>query len=128
MLLITEMEHHADVVPWQLLAEEKGIEIRVVPIDTDRDVLDMEIFESLFAGFSIGLCRPYLKRPWGGNPVADIISQSHAAGAKVLIDAAQAASRENQLRQDGCRFCGHQWTQDVWTHRNWLPIGRFRYC
>ena len=49
-VVITEMEHHADIVPWQLLAEEKGIEIRVVPIDTDRDILDMEFFEASLPG------------------------------------------------------------------------------
>ena len=90
-IVITEMEHHADIVPWQLLAEEKGIEIRVVPIDTERDMLDMEIFSASLPGSRL-VCVVHTSNVLGvANPVADIISQSHDAGAKVLIDAAQAA-------------------------------------
>ena len=90
-IVITEMEHHADIVPWQLLAEEKGIEIRVVPIDTERDILDMEIFSASLPGAHL-VCVVHTSNVLGvANPVADIIAQSHDAGAKVLIDAAQAA-------------------------------------
>ncbi len=90
-IVITEMEHHADIVPWQLLAEEKGIEIRVVPIDTERDILDMDIFSASLPGSSL-VCVVHTSNVLGvANPVADIIAQSHDAGAKVLIDAAQAA-------------------------------------
>ena len=90
-IIITEMEHHADIVPWQLLAEEKGIEIRVVPIDTERDVLDMEIFSASLPGARL-VCVVHTSNVLGvANPVEDIISQSHDSGAKVLIDAAQAA-------------------------------------
>jgi len=90
-IVITEMEHHADIVPWQLLAEEKGIEIRVVPIDTERDMLDMEIFSASLPGSRL-VCVVHTSNVLGvANPVAEIIEQSHNAGAKVLIDAAQAA-------------------------------------
>ena len=90
-ILITEMEHHADIVPWQLLAEEKGIEIRVVPIDTESDTLDMEIFSASLPGARL-VCVVHTSNVLGvANPVDEIISQSHDAGAKVLIDAAQAA-------------------------------------
>ncbi|MDP7329523.1 MAG: SufS family cysteine desulfurase, partial [Candidatus Thalassarchaeaceae archaeon] len=90
-IVITEMEHHADIVPWQLLAEEKGIEIRVVPIDTERDILDMEIFSASLPGARL-VCVVHTSNVLGvANPVADIIAQSHDCGAKVLIDAAQAA-------------------------------------
>ena len=85
------LHHHADIVPWQLLAEEKGIEIRVVPIDTERDILDMDIFSASLPGSSL-VCVVHTSNVLGvANPVADIIAQSHDAGAKVLIDAAQAA-------------------------------------
>ncbi len=90
-IVITEMEHHADIVPWQLLAEEKGIEIRVVPIDIERDILDMEIFSASLPGASL-VCVVHTSNVLGvANPVAEIIAQSHECGAKVLIDAAQAA-------------------------------------
>ena len=111
-VVITEMEHHADIVPWQLLAEEKGIEIRVVPIDTDRDVLDMEIFEASLPGSRL-VCVVHTSNVLGvANPVADIISQSHAAGAKVLIDAAQAAPHERinfaKMGADFVAISGHK--------------------
>ncbi len=90
-VVITEMEHHADIVPWQLLAEEKGIEIRVVPIDTERDTLDMEIFAASLPGTKL-VCVVHTSNVLGvENPIDDIISKSRNAGAKVLIDAAQAA-------------------------------------
>ncbi len=90
-VIITEMEHHADIVPWQLLAEEKGIEIRVVPIDTESDTLDMEIFSASLPGAKL-VCVVHTSNVLGvENPIAEIISQSHKAGSKVLIDAAQAA-------------------------------------
>jgi cysteine desulfurase/selenocysteine lyase len=93
-VVITEMEHHADIVPWQLLAEEKGIEIRVVPIDTERDTLDMEIFSASLPGSRL-VCVVHTSNVLGvANPVAEIISKSHDCGAKVLIDAAQAAPHE----------------------------------
>ncbi len=93
-VVITEMEHHADIVPWQLLAEEKGIEIRVVPIDTESDTLDMEIFSASLPGSRL-VCVVHTSNVLGvANPVAEIISQSHDCGAKVLIDAAQAAPHE----------------------------------
>jgi len=73
------------------LAEEKGIEIRVIPIDTERDILDMEIFSASLPGASL-VCVVHTSNVLGvANPVAEIIAQSHSCGAKVLIDAAQAA-------------------------------------
>ena len=75
-VVITEMEHHADIVPWQLLAEEKGIEIRVVPIDTESDTLDMEIFSASLPGSSL-VCVVHTSNVLGvANPVDEIISKS----------------------------------------------------
>ena len=111
-IVITEMEHHADIVPWQLLAEEKGIEIRVVPIDTERDMLDMEIFSASLPGSRL-VCVVHTSNVLGvANPVADIISQSHDAGAKVLIDAAQAAPHHRidftKMGADFVAISGHK--------------------
>ena len=94
------MEHHADIVPWQLLAEEKGIEIRVIPIDTERDSLDMEIFSASLPGARL-VCVVHTSNVLGvANPIPEIIKKSHDCGAKVLIDAAQAAPHE-RLDFDG---------------------------
>ena len=90
-IVITEMEHHADIVPWQLLAEEKGIEIRVVPIDTSSDTLDMEVFAASLPGARL-VCVVHTSNVLAvENPIASIVEMSHAVGAKVVIDAAQAA-------------------------------------
>lgn len=90
-VLITEMEHHADIVPWQLLAEEKGVEIRVVPVDTETDTLDMAVFHASLPHAKL-VCVVHTSNVLGvENPVAEIIESAHAAGAKVVIDAAQAA-------------------------------------
>ena len=111
-IVITEMEHHADIVPWQLLAEEKGIEIRVVPIDIERDILDMEIFSASLPGSRL-VCVVHTSNVLGvANPVADIISQSHDAGAKVLIDAAHAAPHHRidftEMGADFVAISGHK--------------------
>ena len=111
-IVITEMEHHADIVPWQLLAEEKGIEIRVVPIDTERDILDMEIFSASLPGSRL-VCVVHTSNVLGvANPVAEIIEQSHNAGAKVLIDGAQAAPHHRidftEMGADFVAISGHK--------------------
>jgi len=111
-IVITEMEHHADIVPWQLLAEEKGIEIRVVPIDTERDMLDMEIFSASLPGSRL-VCVVHTSNVLGvANPIADIIAQSHDAGSKVLIDAAQAAPHHRidftEMGADFVAISGHK--------------------
>jgi cysteine desulfurase/selenocysteine lyase len=90
-IIITEMEHHADIVPWQLLAEEQGIEIRVIPIDVEADSLDMGVFEASLPGARL-VCVVHTSNVLGvENPIDLIVQMSHAAGAKVVIDAAQAA-------------------------------------
>ena len=104
-VIITEMEHHAGIVPWQLLAEEKGIEIRVVPVDVESDRLDMEIFEASLPGAAL-VCVVHTSNVLGvANPVEDIVRLSKAAGAKVLIDAAQAAPHQRiDFQSSGADF------------------------
>ncbi len=111
-IVITEMEHHADIVPWQLLAEEKGIEIRVVPIDTEQDTLDMEIFAASLPGSRL-VCVVHTSNVLGvTNPIEEIIEKSHNAGAKVLIDAAQAAPHQrvhfSDMGADFVAISGHK--------------------
>mgnify|MGYP002016201364 CR=1 FL=1 len=111
-VIITEMEHHADIVPWQLLSEEKGIEIRVIPIDTDLDILDMDIFEASLPGAKL-VCVVHTSNVLGvANPIPQIIDMSKIAGAKVLIDAAQAAPHHrlnfSDLGADFVAISGHK--------------------
>ncbi len=96
VVLLTEMEHHADIVPWQLLAEERGIEIRYVPIKTDDGTLDMDAFDATIDEASL-VCVVHTSNVLGtSNPIERIIADSRTrgrggAGAKVLIDCAQGA-------------------------------------
>ena len=87
-IILTEMEHHSDIVPWQMLAEERGIELRYVPVMPDF-TLDMEAFAHALPGSKL-VCVVHTSNVLGvRNPLEDIIAASHDAGAKVLIDAAQ---------------------------------------
>ena len=87
-IVLTEMEHHSDIVPWQMLAEERGVELRYVPV-TQHFTLDMEAFHHALEGAKL-VCVVHTSNVLGvRNPLEDIIAASHTAGAKVLIDAAQ---------------------------------------
>ena len=94
VVVVTEMEHHADIVPWQEMSKEKGIELRYVPIDTKTFTLDMDAFEVALEGAKL-VCVVHTSNVLGvRNPVEDIIEKSHAVGARVLIDSAQGAPHE----------------------------------
>ena len=87
-IVLTEMEHHSDIVPWQMLAEERGVELRYVPV-TQHFTLDMEAFHHALEGAKL-VCVVHTSNVLGvRNPLEEIIAASREAGAKVLIDAAQ---------------------------------------
>jgi len=90
-VLISAMEHHSNIVPWQLACERTGASLKVIPID-DRGVLDMEAFARLLSAKTKMVAVTHLSNALGTiNPVAEIIGAAHAAGAVVLVDGAQAA-------------------------------------
>ncbi len=94
VIVLTEMEHHADIVPWQQLSIEKGVEVRYVPIDTESFTLDMNAMEVAVADASL-VCVVHTSNVLGvRNPIEDIIEMSHAAGARILLDCAQGAPHE----------------------------------
>ena len=94
VIVLTEMEHHADIVPWQQLSKDKGVEIRYVPINIESYFLDMEAFEVAVKDASL-VCVVHTSNVLGiRNPVEEIIQMSHNSGAKVLIDCAQGAPHE----------------------------------
>jgi len=94
VIVITEMEHHADIVPWQELSKEKGVEVRYVPINNETFVLDMEAFEIALEGAKL-VCVTHTSNVLGiRNPIEDIIKMSKKIGCKVLIDCAQGAPHE----------------------------------
>jgi cysteine desulfurase/selenocysteine lyase len=88
VIVLTEMEHHSDIVPWQMLAEERGVELRYVPVAQDF-TLDMEAFDHALDGAAL-VCVVHTSNVLGvRNPLEEIIDKSQAVGARVLIDAAQ---------------------------------------
>jgi len=94
VVVLTEMEHHADIVPWQQMSIDKGVEVRYVPIDADSFTLDMEAFEVALEDVSL-VCVVHTSNVLGvRNPIEDIVEMSHSVGARVLIDCAQGAPHE----------------------------------
>lgn len=111
-ILIGMSEHHANIVPWQLLAKQRGTVLKVAPID-ERGELDMASFERLLSKRTKLVAVAHVSNALGTvNPVARIVALAHAAGAKVLIDGAQsvahAAVDVRDLDCDFYAFSGHK--------------------
>lgn len=89
-ILISEMEHHANIVPWQMIAEEKGAIIKVIPMN-EKGELIMEKFYELLSDKTKMVAVGHVSNALGTvNPVKEIIDAAHAKGAIVLIDGAQS--------------------------------------
>ena len=90
-VLITEMEHHSNIVPWQLVCEEAGATVKVVPV-TDVGELDMGAFHRLLSDRTKMVALTHVSNVLGTvNPVKEVIAAAHARGVPVLLDGAQAA-------------------------------------
>lgn len=89
-IIITEMDHHSNIVPWQLLRERRGIRLRIVPM-TDEGVLIQEEYEKLFNERTRLVSVAHVSNVLGTvNPVKDMIRFAHTQGVPVLVDAAQS--------------------------------------
>ncbi len=89
-ILISAMEHHSNIVPWQLLAEEKGAHLKVIPIDDDGDLI-LEEYERLLSDRTRIVACVHVSNALGTvNPVEEVIRLAHARGVPVLLDGAQA--------------------------------------
>jgi len=111
-ILISEMEHHSNIVPWQLLCAAKGAKLRVIPMD-ERGVLDMEAYQLMLNKKTKLVAITYVSNSLGTvNPVRGVISKAHAMGVPVLLDAAQAvhhiALNVQELDVDFLVFSGHK--------------------
>jgi cysteine desulfurase/selenocysteine lyase len=109
-VLISGMEHHSNIVPWQLLRDSHGIELRVAPI-TDTGELDMAAYEALLEDGKVGLvAMTHMSNVLGTVvPAERVVSIAHAHGAKVLFDGSQAiVHRKVDVRALGCDF--YAWT------------------
>lgn len=91
-ILISNLEHHSNIVPWQMVAQETGAIIEVIPVD-ETGVLDLVAFEKQLDSRVKLVAVNHVSNAIGTiNPIADIISMAHAKGAKVLIDGAQSVA------------------------------------
>jgi len=118
-VLISGMEHHSNIVPWQLLRDQHGIELRVAPV-TDAGELDMAAFEALLEDGKVGLVAiTHMSNVLGTiTPAERIVRIAHAYGAKVMFDGSQAiVHRKVDVRALDCDFY-------VWTgHKLYGPTG-----
>jgi len=90
-ILLTWLEHHSNIVPWQLVAEQTGAAIRVAPIN-DRGEIDQDAYQRLLSPRTRVVALGHVSNALGTiNPVKAMTAQAHAAGAVVLVDGAQAA-------------------------------------
>jgi cysteine desulfurase/selenocysteine lyase len=111
-IILTTLEHHSNIVPWQMLAEEKGAKLRVVPID-DRGELLLDEYRRLFSARTRLVGVTHVSNALGTiNPVKEIIRTAHEHGVPVLVDGAQAAPHLSVDMQDlDCdfyAFSGHK--------------------
>ena len=89
-IILTVMEHHSNIVPWQLIAVKKGLNIKVIPMN-DRGELDMDAYRALFTPRTKVVSVTHVSNVLGTiNPVKEIIDEAHRHGAVALIDGAQA--------------------------------------
>jgi cysteine desulfurase/selenocysteine lyase len=111
-IVLTEMEHHSNIVPWQLVCEQTGATIKVVPI-TDAGELRLDVFESLLGPRTRLVAIGHVSNALGTiNPVTEMIAKAHAVGALALVDGAQAVAHlPVDVQALGCdfyAFSGHK--------------------
>ena len=104
-IIVSGLDHHSNIVPWQILAEEKGASIKVIPVLEDGS-LDMKAFEDLLSEKTRIVAVNHASNSLGTiNPVSEIVALAHKAGAKVLIDGAQASAHlEIDVQALDCDF------------------------
>ncbi len=111
-ILVTNMEHHSNIVPWQMLCEEKGAALKVVPIN-DSGELVLEELKKLLSPKTKILALTHVSNALGTvNPIAEIVKMAHSKDVKVLVDGAQAvphlAVNVQELDCDFYVFSGHK--------------------
>ncbi len=111
-IIISNIEHHANTVPWQVLCEERGARLKVIPVN-DAGELILEEYEKLLSDKTRLVAVNHVSNALGTvNPIREITEKAHAAGARVLIDGAQSTPHMKiDVREIGCdfyTFSGHK--------------------
>ncbi|GHC19726.1 cysteine desulfurase [Aidingimonas halophila] len=111
-VLVSRLEHHSNIVPWQLLATQLGVVVKVIPID-ERGVLDLAAYRDLFTSRTRLVAVNHVSNACGTvNPVIELTRIAHEYGALVMIDGAQAAPHETidvqAIGADFYAFSGHK--------------------
>ena len=111
-ILVTEMEHHSNLIPWQMLCHETGAKLRHLPIDDDGK-LRLDLLEEYITGKTKLVALALMSNVLGTiNPVRQVADAAHAVGARVLVDAAQAAPHltfdVNELDADFLAYSAHK--------------------
>ncbi|MFD2546156.1 SufS family cysteine desulfurase [Sphingobacterium suaedae] len=111
-IIISAMEHHSNIVPWQMLCDEKGCKLRVIPMD-ERGELDQNVYRQLFSERTRLVACTYVSNALGTvNPIKDMIEVAHSHGVPVLVDGAQAVQHiavdVQALDVDFFAFSGHK--------------------
>lgn len=111
-IIVSEMEHHSNIVPWQLLCQRKSLTLKVIPFN-DNGCLDLEAFEKLLNEKTALVSVAHVSNTLGTvNPVKLIIEKAHAAGVPVLVDGAQSVAHKKvnviDIDADFYVFSGHK--------------------
>lgn len=106
-IIVTEMEHHSNIVPWQMLCEEKGATLRVIPINDAGEIIFEEYLKLLSEKTKI-VSVAYISNALGSiHPIKEIITEAHKVGAVVFIDGAQALPHKKvDVKNLDCDFLG----------------------
>ncbi len=104
-IIISGMEHHANIVPWQMLCGRKGSKLKVIPF-TDEGVLDLDAYRSMISGRTRIVAVTHVSNVLGTvNPVKEIVSEAHRHGIPVLVDGAQGVQHgTTDVTEIGCDF------------------------
>ena len=111
-IVISNIEHHANIVPWQVLCEERGAKLKVIPVDDDGELV-MEEYEKLLSPKTRMVAVNHVSNALGTiNPIKKITQKAHAVGARVLIDGAQSMPHikldRREIDCDFYTFSGHK--------------------
>lgn len=111
-VIVSEMEHHSNIVPWQLICDRKGAKVRVLPFNEEGELL-IEELDSLINEKTRLICVNHVSNALGTiNPIKEIVEKAHSKGVKVLVDAAQSIQHlkldVQEIDCDFLVFSGHK--------------------